>query len=272
MSILEPRAPSWDVPKATWVLGMILLWFLSGCAAFQREPLMQVDEETSRQVLDVLRQKESAISTLRGLFQASVSGHGIPLSQDLTGIVAYREPDHVHLRGFIRLGMPVLDFVREGDQYRLSFPAEGKVVSGRVEGSEQMSEWDRTVLLSLRALDAILGKIGTLSDRDVHILKSEHLYRIDIPRSSHDPNGLFPDEMVRAWIDRATLELQSVEYVRSSDDVMVTVQCEDYREVTDARSTDPAQLRLPFRVKAVDHRMMGGTLTLTFQEYVVNAA
>jgi hypothetical protein len=272
MSILEPTAPSWDVPKATWILGMIVVWFLSGCAAFQREPLMQVDEETSRQVLNALRHKESAISSLRGLFQASVSGHGIPLSQDFTGIVAYREPDHVHLRGFIRLGMPVLDFVREGEDYRLSFPAEGKVVSGRLEGSEQMSEWDRTVLLSLRALDAILGKIGTLSDPDVHILKRKHLYRIDIPRSSRYPNSLAPDELVRAWIDQATLDLKSVEYIRSSEDVMVTVKCEDYREVKDTRTSVPAPLRLPFRVKAVDHRMLGGTLTLTFQEYVVNAA
>jgi len=247
--------------------------FLVGCAGLFQGSLRPVEEEEQgRMVLEALRQKEETIHTLRGLFQASVSGSGIPLSQNLQGMVSYVRPDVLHLKGFIRLGVPVMDFHREGNQYELYFPAEGKVVTGRVDEPEEGAQWDQTVMLSIRALDAVLGKISGLSSAGVRVWKNEDHYRIDIEAGQSSSVSAQEDLTVRTWVDAKTLELTSIEYRRLYDDIVVSVECEDYREVRIKTSGDVSSVRLPFLVRATDHRHGGGSMTLHFQEFIVNAA
>jgi len=254
-------------------LGLFLfLVMMTGCAALSPSRWLPVDDQTSRQVLETLRQKEARISTLKGLFQISISGAGIPLSQDLNGIVSYRQPDQVHLRGFIRLGMPVLDFRREGNLYELSFPAEGRMVSGEVNRVRQDSEWDQTVVLSLRALDAVLGKIPGLAQAEAQVLKDDHFYRIDQVVPPLDSSGSSADVLVRTRVDAQTLEVSSIEYYQPADDLVVSVQCEDYRIVKDREFDGHPPVRLPFQIRAKDHRMLGGSVTLAFREFILNAA
>ncbi|MGD9852229.1 MAG: hypothetical protein AB7T38_13270 [Nitrospirales bacterium] len=252
-------------------LGLFLLFVLTGCAGLSQRHFLPVDEGTSREVLDSLRQRESSISTLKGLFQVSISGAGIPLSQDLNGVVTYRQPDQVHLKGFVRLGVPVLDFHREGNHYELFLPAEGRIVSGQVDGSHQESEWDQTVLLSLRALDAVLGKIAGLSDPDAQVLKDDQFFRIDQAVPPGDESGSLSEVWVRTRVDIHTLEVRSIEYFQPADDLVVSVECEDYRAVKNKQSNEGPTVRLPFSVRAIDHRLMGGTVTLNFLEFILNA-
>jgi hypothetical protein len=246
--------------------------FLVGCAGLFQGALRPVEEEQGRMVLEALRQKEETIHTLRGLFQASVSGSGIPLSQNLQGMVSYVRPDVLHLKGFIRLGVPVMDFHREGNQYELYFPAEGKVVTGRVDEPEEGAQWDQTVMLSIRALDAVLGKISGLSSAGVRVWKNEDHYRIDMEAGQSSSVSARDNFTVRTWVDAKTLELTSIEYRRLFDDIVVSVECEDYREVRIKTSGDVSSVRLPFLVRATDHRHGGGSMTLHFQEFIVNAA
>ncbi|MDR4496124.1 MAG: hypothetical protein AB7P17_02420 [Nitrospirales bacterium] len=253
-------------------LGLLLLLLLTGCAGFSQRHFIPVDEGTSREVLDRLRQKEASISTLKGLFQVSISGAGIPLSQDLNGILAYRQPNQVHLKGYVRLGVPVLDFHREGNHYELFLPAEGKMVSGQVNGTRQDSEWDQAVLLSLRALDAVLGKIAGLSGSDAQVLRDDQFFRIDQMMASRDESESSSEVWVRTWVDVPTLEVRSIEYFQPADDLVVSVKCEDYRAVKNKQSGEDPPVRLPFSVRATDHRLMGGTVTLNFREFILNAA
>jgi len=248
------------------------LVFLVGCAGLFQAALRPVEDEEGQRVLEALRQKEATISTLRGLFQASISGSGIPLSQNLQGMFSYVRPDVLNLKGYIRLGVPVMDFHREGNQYELYFPAEGKVVTGRVDEPTARTQWDQTVMLSVRALDAVLGKISGLSSSDVRVWKNEDRYRIDMAAGQPSSTSSQEDFTVRTWVDAQTLELTSIEYRRAFDDMVVSVECEDYREVKVKASGEVSPVRLPFVVRATDHRPSGGSITLHFQEFIVNAA
>jgi hypothetical protein len=250
---------------------LLLMVLLVGCTGLFPGSLRPVEEEQERRVLEALRQKEATIRTLRGLFQASISGSGIPFSQNILGTVSYRRPDMVHLKGFIRLGVPVMDFHREGNHYELYFPAEGKVVTGRMDETSEPTQWDQTVMLSINALDAVLGKISGLSSADVHVWKIEDQYRIDMAAGQSSSASARDDFAIRSWVDVQTLELRLIEYRRSFDDIVVSVKCEDYREVPVTASGEGSPLRLPFLVRAMDHRPAGGAITMHFQEFIVNA-
>ena len=245
--------------------------FLDGCTGLFTGSLRPVEEEQGRRILEALRQKETTIRTLRGLFQATISGSGLPFSQNILGTVSYRQPDVVHLKGFVRLGVPVMDFHREGNDYELYFPAEGKVVTGRMDETGDLTQWDQTVMLSIHALDAVLGKISGLSSAEVQVWKTEDQYRIDMAASQSSFTSAGDDFAVRSWVDAQTLELSLIEYRRSFDDIIVSVKCEDYREVPVRASGETFSLRLPFLVRATDHRPAGGTITMNFQEFIVNA-
>jgi hypothetical protein len=255
-----------------WSLWPIL--FLAGCAGLFQVAVRPVEEEQRRHVLEVLRQKETTISTLRGLFQASISPSGIPFSQKLHGMFSYVRPDVLRMKGFIRVGVPVMDFHREGDQYELYFPADGKVITGRVDEAKttEGTQWDQTVMLSIRALDAVLGKISGLSNSDVRVWENDHRYRIDIPGDQSTLTSSHEDFTVQVWVDVTTLEPTLIEYRQSFDEVIVSVECEDYREVNVETANGVAPVRLPFMVRATDHRSGGGSMSLHFQEFIVNAA
>ncbi len=250
----------------------VCLW-LSGCAGMHEGSFTRVPDDQSERVLESLRVKESAIRQLRGLFQASVSGAGIPFSQRFNGMMSYDSPDRVHLRGFLRFGVPMMDFHREGNTYRLSFPAENEVITGQVNGGSMQTQWDQTVQLSVRALDAVLGKISGLSHGEIRVSKGETHYRLDMTDRPVTDRATQQEFLVRAWVDARTLALTEIEYRRATDDeVLVSVECEDYRTVNASIDSDQGSIQLPFAVTATDHRANGGSITLSFQEFVLNAA
>ncbi len=245
---------------------------LVGCAGLFQGPFSAIPEDQRQSVLESLRQKEATIGTLRGLFQASVSGSGIPFSKRFNGMMSYVSPDRVHLRGYLRFGVPMMDFQREGNEYQLYFPAENQLITGQVDGGGDRTEWDQTIQLSLRALDAVLGKIAGLAGADIRVSKSTTHYRLDWVAIPYAGDATKEDFLVRTWVDAQTLELTSIEYRRSYDEVVVSVECENYRDVKSPSASGQGRVRLPFVVTATDHRPSGGSITLNFQEFVLNAA
>lgn len=252
-------------------LCIALLLLLTGCTGLRHGSYSTIPDDQSRYVLESLRQKEATIRTLRGLFQASVSGTGIPFSQRFNGMMSYASPDQVHLRGFVRFGVPMMDFHREGNSYELFLPAENQIITGQIDGGPVQTEWDQTVQLSIRALDAVLGKIAGLSSAEIRVLKDTTHYRLDMAAVLSDDSETHEDFIVRTWVDAQTLELTLIEYSRSYDEVVVSVECEDYRDVDAPSASAHGPIRLPFVVKATDHRSSGGSITLSFQEFVLNA-
>ena len=252
---------------------LLPLVFLVGCAGMFQGSLQLLEDQRDRQeVFQALRQKESTIRTLRGLFQASISGSGIPLSQNILGTVSYVRPDILELKGFIRMGAPVINFHRKGNEYELDFPAEGKVVTGKVDEVQEHTSWDHTVMLSIRAMDAVLGKVSVVSGEPVRVWKNSERYRIDLTANQSSFGSSQEDFTVRIWVDAQTMNLTSIEYRRSYDDIVVSVECEDYREVTINTVEDSSPVLLPFLVKATDYRPSGGSITLYFKQFIVNAA
>jgi hypothetical protein len=271
MRILSVSYPRYRL-RILHILCLAVLLLVGGCAGLHQGSFTAIPEDQSQHVLDALRQKEAKIQTLRGLFQASVSGSGIPFSQRFNGMMSYASPDTVHLRGFLKFGVPMMDFHREGNVYELYFPAENEVITGQVDGGPTATQWEQTVQLSIRALDAVLGKIAGLSRRDIRVFKGETHYRLDMDAGAAASSATQEGFLVRTWVDAQTLELTSIEYRRSDDDVVVLVECEDYREVKAKALSAQGPIRLPFVVKATDHRPSGGSITLNFQEFVLNAA
>jgi hypothetical protein len=252
-------------------LCLALMLLLTGCTGLLQGSYSAVPDDQSRYVLESLRQKEATIRTLRGLFQASVSGSGIAFSQRFNGMMSYASPDQVHLRGFLKFGVPMMDFHREGNSYELYFPAENQMITGQVDGGPVQTEWDQTVQLSIRALDAVLGKIAGLSSAEIRVLKDTTHYRLDMAAVGSADSATQEDFIVRTWVDAQTLDLTLIEYSRSYDEVVVSVECEDYRDVNSPSASVQGPIRLPFVVKATDHRSSGGSITLSFQEFVLNA-
>ena len=252
-------------------LCIALLLLLTGCTGLLQGSYSAVPDDQSRYVLESLRQKEATIRTLRGLFQASVSGSGIAFSQRFNGMMSYASPDQVHLRGFLKFGVPMMDFHREGNSYELYFPAENQMITGQVDGGPVQTEWDQTVQLSIRALDAVLGKIAGLASAEIRVLKDTTHYRLDMAVVGSADSATQEDFIVRTWVDAQTLDLTLIEYSRSYDEVVVSVECEDYRDVNSPSASVQGPIRLPFVVKATDHRSSGGSITLSFQEFVLNA-
>ncbi len=253
-------------------LSLVFCLFVSGCSGLLQGSFTDVSEDRSQQVLESLRQKENTIRKLRGLFHASVSGSGIPFSQRFNGMMSYVRPDRVRLRGFLRLGVPMMDFQREGNSYQLYFPADNEMITGQVQGGRSETRWDQTVQLSIRALDAVLGKIAGLSEGDIRVQQDQTHYRLDMVPLRAKGDTRQEEFMVRTWVDAQTMDLTSIEYRRSYDDVVVSVECEDYRDIQATVGHEQRHVRLPFLVTAKDHRPSGGTITLTFQEFVLNAA
>ncbi len=253
-----------------WALLPVML--LVGCAGMFQGSLRPLEDVQEQQVLQALRQKELTILTLRGLFHGSISGSGVPLSQNILGTVSYVRPDVLDLKGFIRMGVPVMDFHRKGNEYELYFPAEGKVVIGKMDETQERTVWDHTVMLSIRALDAVLGKISVGSSKEARVWKGNERYRIDLPEIQSSSTVSQDDFTVRTWVDAQTMDLISIEYRRSFDDIVVSVECEDYREVQVTTTEESSPVRLPFLVRATDYRPSGGSITLHFKEFIVNAA
>ena len=252
---------------------LLPLVFLVGCAGiFQGSFQLLEDEQDRHKVFKALREKESTIRTLRGLFQASVSGSGVPLSQNVLGTVSYVHPDVLDLKTFIRLGVSVMNFHRRNNEYELYLPGEDKVITGRVDDPQERSPWDHTVMLSLRALDAMLGKVSGVVGEEARVWKNNEHFRIDMAPNPSSSTSSQDDFTVRTWVDARTMDLTSIEYRRSFDDIVVLVECEDYREVKGTTGEESAPVRLPFLVRATDYRPSGGSITLHFKEFIVNSA
>ena len=239
---------------------LVFVGVVSGCAAVSPS-LIPASPSLTNQVVAELQAKEERIRTLKGLFRLSLSGAGIPIAQDLDGVLFYQRPDTVQLRGFTRMGGVVFNFIRLHEQYRLHIPSAGRLIRGRIADLDGSDEgMNQLVLLSLRAMDAILGRIEGRQSKAVFLMTEGGQFLVDV----HDNSFT-----TRLLVDKATMDVVRVEYVAEDGDPMVTVDCENFKVVSSSPAGKRAGIRLPFHLKAEDHRQ-SGTMTLDFQEFVVN--
>ena len=172
------------VMRVTGHIGIMVLLcaLVSGCTT----TLVPVQEEaglkraTAEELAALLRQREAAIHTMKGLFSAKVRGGLIPISTRVEGAVYYRRPNAMRLRGFTPIGGELFEFVQVDDLYMLRLPTMGKVLSGRQSEMSEMGKLARPFELSVWAMGGVLGTSAIGKDETVKLVEEGKIGRAHV--------------------------------------------------------------------------------------------
>ena len=251
-------------------LVLLLALVVAGCATSGPREELQAKPATAEELTALLRQRESAIQTMKGLFSAKVRGGIIPIATRVEGTVYYRRPSAMRLRGFTAIGSELFEYVQAEDQYILRLPTMGRVLSGHPADMSEMGKLARPFQLSVWAMRGVLGT-GTIGpDETASLVEDGDRYRLDI--SGPSPNGE-PRVHRRLWFDRQTLLVVKEDRLTDTGDIDATIQYEDFRTVGDPAvvSLGPdGRLLRPFRIVLEDGRGQG-SVQVTFHELIPNA-
>jgi hypothetical protein len=231
-------------------------------------------EVTAEQLAALLRERETAVQTMKGLFRAHIQGPGIPIAQRVEGAVFYRRPDALRLRGFNRVGGELFEFILGADVYTLRLPA-GQVLTGRATDLERMGKVGQPFKLSVLAMSGVVG-ISSVNGGERSVVANDgDRYRLDV---FSDPSSVPASAPFRRiWFDRRSLQVVQEDRLNGAGDVEAIVQFDDYRALTapaeggsvPAASPAEAVLIKPFRITAQDGSGRG-IIMLTFHEMIPN--
>ena len=261
---------------ALFILNVALAMAIAGCATWRAQPPLRA--ATAEQLIELLREREAAIRTLKGLFRAQIKAPGIPIAQLVEGAVFYRRPDALRLQGFNRLGGELFEIVLGEDLYRVRLPTTGQVLTGRVTELDRIGQLGRPFQLSVWAVSGAVG-IAPVSDREKVLLSEDgDRYRMDVLMPG-ESNGVDAGRPVRRiWFERRSFQVVQEDRLTPAGEVEATMQLEDFRPV-DVSPTDqpPSSLKSvmadpmvkPFKISMRDGQGQGA-LWLTFHEIVPN--
>jgi hypothetical protein len=253
------------------VASLLLLGMLAAsCAIFESREEIPLKRATAEELTALLRQRELAIQTMKGLFSAKVRGGIIPIATRVEGTVYYRRPHAMRLRGFTAIGSELFEFVQAEDRYTLRLPTMGRVLSGRPDDMSEMGKLARPFQLSVWAMRGVLGTGTVGADETVQLVEETDRYRLDVSRPS--PGGATFVHR-RLWFNRHTLLVVKEDRLTETGDTDATIEYEDFRPVGDpvaggAPSEDGRLLR-PFKIMLEDGRGQG-SVQVTFHELIPN--
>jgi hypothetical protein len=242
---------------------------IAGCATSAPREDLQLKRATAEELTALLRQRESAIQTMKGLFSAKVRGGIIPIATRVEGTMYYRRPNAMRLRGFTAIGSELFEFVQGDDQFTLRLPTMGRVLTGDPADMSEMGKLARPFQLSVWAMRGVLGT-GTIGvNETTQVVEDGDHYRLDI--SSPTPNG---GSLVhrRLWFDRQTLLVVKEDRLTDTGEIDAIIQYEDFRAVGESAGVslvpDGRMLR-PFKILLEDGRGQG-SVQVTFHELIPN--
>jgi hypothetical protein len=265
------RAYPLTVLTAFWLL-------LTACALFvpkHESPLLK--QVTAEELTALLRQREAAIQSLKGLFSAKVRGGLIPIASRVEGTVYYRRPNALRLRGFTSLGNELFDFVQADDLYKLRLPHERKTYTGHQSDMKDAGKLARFSQLSVWAVGGVLGTNSIAKNETVKVIEDGGRYRLDVYAPA--TGGTSPSRALirRLWFDHRLLVVQE-EWLGSSGEVEATIQYDDFRPLEElggipAQAMGDQDIRLfrPFKISLEDGRGQG-SVQVTFHEMHHNQA
>ena len=256
-----------------WILPHFVLMasiFVAGCTTAGLQPKKDIPKQKAQDILEALAVKEASIRTLKGLFRVSIAGSILPVSKTLPGVVFYTRPDSIRLKGFTPVGGTFFQFVRVGEDYRLMLPTSGRFTTGKIQELGQAGDMGHVVELSLRAMDAVLGKIDGLNFNEVQLSEEDRGFRIDIQELSDEKYVENEVVMTRMWVDKQSYDIVHVEYLDGEGDLLLSIDCQDFRTASSPSNSSEPAIQLPFSISAEDDRL-SGSVTLKFQEIVANA-
>ncbi len=263
------RSLSWSAGSAAAiaVVGAVMI----GCSTTPPVDDKQLKQATVEELTALLRQREAAVSTMKGLFSAKVRGGIIPITTRVEGAVYYRRPNAMRLRGFTAIGSELFEFLQADDQFTLRLPTIGRTLSGSQSDMSDMGKYARPFQLSVWAMGGVLGT-GTIAANETATLSEDGVrYRLDV--SGPALNGTQALHR-RLWFDRQTLLVVKEDRLTDRGEVDATIQYEDFRAVGDpAGNSVSAEGRLlrPFKISLEDGRGQG-SVQVTFHELIPNTA
>lgn len=248
----------------------IAAFMLAGCSLLAPKEELPRRQVTAQELTDLLRHREAALQSLKGLFSAKVRGGLISIASRVEGTVYYRRPNALRLRGFTPLGNELFDLVQTDDLYKLRLPLEGKTYVGHRSDMKDGGKPARFSQLSVWAVGGLLGTNSIARDEMVKVVEERGRYRLDVYAPA--TGGTSSSRPVRRlWFDRRLLVVQE-DWLGSNGEIEATIQYDDFRPLEESGSI-PAQawgdqdVRLfrPFKISLEDGRGQG-SVHVTFHE------
>lgn len=257
-------------------LAAILCGLVAGCAVFEtKEEGAPLRTATAEELTLLLRQRESAIESMKGLFSAKIRGGLIPIASRVEGALYYRKPHSMRLRGFTPVGGELFELVQVDDQYKLRLPTMGRVLAGRQSDMSDMGKLARPFQLSVWAMAGLLGTGSIGKGETVKLAEEDDRYRLDVYGAGSD-QGKAQVLARRLWFDRRTLLVVREERITPDGEVDATIRYEDFRPLDDgavnpvtARANGEPRLLRPFKISLEDGRGQA-SVQVTFHEIVPN--
>jgi len=250
---------------------------MAGCALISPKEAPPLKRVTAEELTTLLRQREAAVHSMKGLFTAKVRGGLMPIATRVEGTVHYRRPNALRLRGFTPIGNELFEFVQADDWYKLRLPLEGKVYTGRQSDMKDLGKLARFSQLSAWAVGGVLGTRAITHEETVKVVEDRDRYRLDVYTAVSAEAGAGRHAIRRLWFDRRFLVVQE-DRLGTDGEVEATIQYDDFRRLDDSE-TGPARrvveqegpLLRPFKVSLVDGHGEG-SIQVTFHELHQNQA
>ncbi|MEQ1794705.1 MAG: hypothetical protein ABL970_10985 [Nitrospira sp.] len=254
-------------------LALLFCVLIAGCTTAPVHEEAGLKQATAEELTSLLRQREAAIHTMKGLFSAKVRGGLIPITTRVEGAVYYRRPNAMRLRGFTPIGGELFEFVQADDLYMLRLPTMGKMLSGRQSDMSEMGKLARPFELSVWAMGGVLGTSAIGKGETTKLVEEGARYRLDVfgPR----PGAGSTDHQLlrRMWFDRQTLLVVQEERLNGAGETDASIQYEDFRSIGEtalpANGNGDARLLRPFKISLEDGRGQG-SVQVTFHEIIPN--
>jgi hypothetical protein len=251
------------------LLGPLAL--LAGCTAVgprEEQPLKRV---TVEDVTQLLRQRDAAVHSMKGLFSAKIRGGLIPILSRVEGTVYYRRPNALRLKGFTPFGGELFEFVQADEWYRLRLPMEGKVYTGSQSDLKGQGNFARFSQLSAWAIGGVLGANALARDETAKLVLEKSRYRLDVYGVVRGV-GYSPRALIRRlWFDQRLLVVQE-DRLGVDGEIEATIHYDDFRPLGEggaisSKAIAEAETRSlrPFKISLEDGRGQGA-LQVTFHE------
>jgi hypothetical protein len=246
-----------------------------GCALMAPKGVLPLRQATVEELTELLRQREAAIQSMKGLFSAKVRGGVIPIASRIEGAVYYRRPNALRLRGFTPIGGELFEFVQVDDLYKLRLPTMGRVLIGRESEMDEMGKLARPFQLSVWAVSGVLGTRALGFGETVKLAEDGDRYRLDIYAAS---TGIVPERtpVRRLWFERRTLLVVQEDRLGGGGEVDATIHYEDFRSLpsqagnsVQGKSGSASLLMRPFKISLEDGRG-AGSVQVMFHEMLPN--
>lgn len=249
-----------------------------GCALLVPTEEPSLKRATAEQLTALLRQREASLHSMKGLFSAKLRGGIIPITSRVDGVVYYRRPNALRLRGFLApIGSELFELVQVDDLYKLRLPTVGRVLTGRQSEMKDMGKLARPFQLSVWAMGGVLGNGTIAKGETVKLVEEGDRYRLDVYAAA-DGTEREPTLARRLWFDRRTLLVVREDRLAQSGEVDATIEYEDFRPLDDPESRSSSgkgvadgRLLRPFKISLEDGRGQG-SVQVTFHEILPNQA